>query len=496
MKKALISVSDKNNLISFAKFLIDSGYEIISTGGTYNYLVNNNIPATSVKSFTGFEEILDGRVKTLHPKIHSGILYKRDNPSHVEDIKSIDSEGIDMVVVNLYPFFNKVNSNISFDEKIEFIDIGGPTLLRGAAKNFKHCLPVIDPEDYPLIKEKISSDSLDILTRKYLAGKTFSYISSYDNAIGRFLSDEKYPDTFNLSYKKEFSLRYGENPHQSGAFYTSINDNGFMKSLKKLQGKELSYNNIRDIDAAIKVVSEFTTPACCGVKHNVPCGAALGIDSLDAYKLTYKCDSEAIFGGIVAFNSLVNKDCANEMISTFLEVIIAPSFTDEALEVLSQKKNLRVITYEYSSDSNEVISVSGGLLVQDRDSINSYDLNYVTNLKPSNNDIDDMIFGMKVIKHVKSNAIIIVKNGATISIAPGQVSRIKSAKNAVEWANTGGVLVSDAFFPFSDIVELCKSFNITSIVQPGGSVNDNLSIDKCNELNIPMVFTGIRHFKH
>ncbi|MEG1415773.1 MAG: bifunctional phosphoribosylaminoimidazolecarboxamide formyltransferase/IMP cyclohydrolase [Clostridium sp.] len=496
MKKALISVSNKDNLIPFAKFLVERNYELISTGGTYNYLAENNIPVTSVTSFTGFNEILDGRVKTLHPKIHSGILYKRDNEVHVNDIHSIGSESIDIVIVNLYPFFEKVKSDISFDEKIEYIDIGGPSLLRGAAKNFKHCLPVIDPSDYSDIEYKIANNNLDMDYRKHLASKTFSYISAYDNEIGRFLCEDNSPKILNLSYNKEIDLRYGENPHQKAAFYTSINGDGFMKSLNKLQGKALSYNNIRDIDAAIKVVNEFNNICCCAIKHNVPCGVALGSSPLLAYTKAYNCDSEAIFGGVVAFNSSVDVAAAEEMIKTFLEVIIAPSFTKDALNILSSKPNLRVITYEYSKDDVEVISVSGGLLVQDRDYISEYDLNYVTNLKPSKNDISDMIFGMKVIKHVKSNAIIIVKDGAALSIGPGQVSRIKSAENALNWSKDSGVLISDAFFPFSDIVELCSRFNITSIIQPGGSINDNLSIDKCNELNIPMVFTGVRHFKH
>ncbi|MEG0371085.1 MAG: bifunctional phosphoribosylaminoimidazolecarboxamide formyltransferase/IMP cyclohydrolase [Clostridium sp.] len=499
MKTALISVSDKTGLIPFANFLISNKYEVISTGGTYKFLIENDIKAIEIKDFTGFEEILDGRVKTLHPLIHSGILFKRDDESHVETINKIGSRSIDMVVVNLYPFFEKLSSPISFNEKIEYIDIGGPSLLRGAAKNFTHCVPVMDPNDYENIIEEISiNHSLSFETRKFLAGKTFSYTSVYDSAVSSFLLEDDFPEYFSGSFKKDLNLRYGENPHQRAAFYKSLNKSGSLKNFNQIQGKELSYNNIRDIDIAIKIVNEFEECACCAVKHNMPCGAAVSTTPLSAYEKTYACDSTSIFGGILSFNRKVDFATASKLSETFLEVIIAPGFEKDALALLSRKNNLRLIEANDIPNKNEIeiISVSGGLLLQTIDSKNLNTLDIVTTNSPSSTDIDDMVFGMKIAKYVKSNAILVVKDKQTLGISGGEVSRIGAAQNAIKRAPLGGVLISDAFFPFDDIITLCSEHNITSIVQPGGSLNDSLSIDKCNQLNIPMVFTGIRHFKH
>lgn len=499
MRRALISVSDKTGLINFAKFLVENDYEIISTGGTYKYLLENNINAIEVKDVTGFNEILDGRVKTLHPLIHAGILYKRDDENHVNTMKSLNCTGIDMVVVNLYPFFDNVNSNISFDEKIEFIDIGGPSLIRGASKNFNFSVPVIDPNDYEDITQEINLNGcLSFEKKKYLAGKAFSYTSVYDSAVSSFLLESDFPEYYSSSYKKKSELRYGENPHQTAAFYTSLNSNGALKNFKLLQGKDLSYNNIKDIDVAYKIVNEFEECAVCAVKHNIPCGAAVDSTPLKAYIKTYECDSTSIFGGIVAFNREVDMETAKKLNETFLEVIIAPKFSADSLSILSVKKNLRLIEISFKSNENEVeiSSVSGGLLIQSMDSKTYDSLKVVTNASPSVKDIDDMIFGMKIAKYVKSNAILIVKDKKTIGISGGEVSRIGAAKGALANSSGNGVLVSDAFFPFSDIVALAGEYNITSIVQPGGSIHDTDSINKCNELNIPMIFTGVRHFKH
>lgn len=498
MKRALISVSNKTGIIPFANFLQEIGYEIISTGGTYSYLLENDIKAKEISEITGFKEILDGRVKTLHPLIHSGILYKRDNENHVKTLESLNCDSIDIVVVNLYPFFENVNSDISFGEKVEYIDIGGPSLLRGAAKNFKFTLPIIDPNDYEdIITELKETGEINYDKRKYLAGKTFSYTAVYDSAISNFLLENDFPEFLSGSYKKEMDLRYGENPHQKAAFYTSLNKDGTLKSFTQLQGKELSYNNIRDVDAAIKVVREFDECSCCAVKHNIPCGAAIGNTPLDAYLKAYNCDSTSIFGGVVAFNKEVDGQCAKELSKTFLEVIASPKFSTEALTILKEKKNLRLLEIKNNFlDKTEIVSVSGGLLVQSSNSKIFDKLEVVTNIEPSKDDLDDMVFGMKIAKYVKSNAILIVKDGVTLGISGGEVSRIGAAKNALNMAGAGGVLISDAFFPFEDVVTLANEYNVTSIIQPGGSIHDKASIDKCNELGIPMVFTGIRHFKH
>jgi phosphoribosylaminoimidazolecarboxamide formyltransferase / IMP cyclohydrolase len=499
IRRALISVYNKEGIISIAKFLIERDIEIISTGGTYKHLLENGIKATEVYEVTGFEEMLDGRVKTLHPMIHGGILAVRDNIDHMKSIESRGIKPLDMVIVNLYPFFEKANQDISFEEKVEFIDIGGPTMIRAAAKNFKDVIVVTDVRDYREVMDQINENGdVDYNFRKRLAGKVFNLMSAYDAAISNFLLEEdSYPEYFTASYRKKMDLRYGENPHQSAAYYVSTTKNSAMKNFEQLNGKELSYNNIKDMDIAWKVVSEFDKTVCCAVKHNTPCGVALGNTLKEAFLKTYECDPVSVFGGIVAFNEKVNKQTAEELIKIFLEIVIAPDYEEDALEVLKSKKNLRVVKCEkYSEDKLEVVSVDGGLMVQNTDIDLIGNMSVVTEKQPTNDEIEDMIFGMKVAKYVKSNAIVVVKDGQAKGIAGGQVNRIWAATQALDRAKDGVVLVSDAFFPFGDVVEEAHKYNIKSIMQPGGSLNDQQSIDACNEYGIAMVFTGIRHFKH
>lgn len=499
IKRALISVFDKENILELATSLQKNGVEIISTGGTFKYLKDNGIEVVEISDITGFEEILDGRVKTLHPVIHSGILAIRDNKDHMETISSKGIKPIDMVVVNLYPFFDKVTEDISFEEKVEFIDIGGPTMLRAAAKNFRDVIVLSDTKDYEkIINAMEAKEEVAFEIRKNLAGKVFNLISAYDAAISNFLlGSETYSEYLSVSYKKQMDLRYGENPHQSAAYYVSAAGNGAMKDFQQLNGKELSYNNIKDMDIAWKVVCEFDEIACCALKHNTPCGVAIGHSVLDTYKKTYECDPVSIFGGIVAFNKKVDKETAEELVKIFLEVVIAPEFDEDALEVLKGKKNLRVIRCSnIAEDKIEMVKVDGGILVQSSDDKLIEDIKVVTEKSPTEEEMKDLIFGMKVVKYVKSNAIVVIKDGMAKGIGVGQVNRIWATQEALERAVDGAILASDAFFPFGDVVELAAKYNIKAIIQPGGSVNDQKSIDACNENGISMVFTGIRHFKH
>ncbi|MBW9144260.1 bifunctional phosphoribosylaminoimidazolecarboxamide formyltransferase/IMP cyclohydrolase [Clostridium sp. CM027] len=499
IKTALISVFDKENILELATSLQKNGVEIISTGGTFNYLKENGIKVSEISDVTGFEEILGGRVKTLHPVIHSGILAVRDNEEHMATIKAKGIKPIDMVVVNLYPFFDKVCEEINFQEKVEFIDIGGPTMLRAAAKNFKDVIVLSDTTDYQnIIKKMDAKEEVDLKTRKYLAGKVFNLTSAYDAAISNFLlGEDSYPDYLAVSYKKQMDLRYGENPHQSAAYYISAAGNGAMKDFNQLNGKELSYNNIKDMDIAWKVVCEFDEIACCALKHNTPCGVATGSSVLDTYKKAYECDPMSIFGGIVAFNKKIDKETAEELIKIFLEVIIAPEFDEEALLVLKGKKNLRVIKcLSKAVGTKNIVNVDGGILVQSSDDKLIDDIKVVTKKGPTNDEMKDLIFAMKVVKYVKSNAIVVVKDGVTKGIGAGQVNRIWAAEQSLERAVDATIMASDAYFPFGDVVELAAKYSIKAIIQPGGSINDQKSIDACNENGISMVFTGTRHFKH
>ena len=500
IKRALISVFDKTGILELAQFLSAQGVEIISTGGTYKHLKENGVEVIEIDEITKSPEMLDGRVKTLHPIIHGGILAIRDNEEHMNTIKERGINTIDMVIVNLYPFFQKVREDLSFDEKVEFIDIGGPTMLRAASKNFKDVVVLSDVKDYAeVINQMKENGDVDIKTRRKLAGKVFNLMSAYDGAISNFLlGDEEYPEYLSLSYKKLQSLRYGENPHQSAAYYGATEFDGAMNSFEVLNGKELSYNNIKDLDIAWKVACEFEEEiVCCALKHNTPCGVAVGETVFDSYSKAYACDPISIFGGIVAVNRKVDKQTAEEMIKTFLEIVAAPDFDEDALEVLRTKKNLRVIKCKVKpANKNYVVSVDGGILIQEEDNKLVEDLKVVTEKAPTEEEMKDLIFGMKVVKYVKSNAIVVVKDGKAVGIGGGQVNRIWAASEALERGKEGVVLASDAFFPFGDVVDEAAKYNIKAIIQPGGSLRDQESVDACNKHNISMVLTGIRHFKH
>lgn len=500
MKRALISVFDKNGILEFANFLVNHGVEIISTGGTYKHLKENGVPVIEVAEVTGAPEMLDGRVKTLHPVIHGGILAIRDNAEHMATIKERGISTIDMVVVNLYPFFKKVNEDLTFEEKVEFIDIGGPTMLRSAAKSFHDVVVISDTADYETVMKEMEAGEVTFETKKRLAGKVFNLTSAYDAAISQFLLGDEMPKYLNASYEKLMDLRYGENPHQKAAYYISTTDTGAMKDFDQLNGKELSFNNLRDMDVAWRTVCEFTEPACCGLKHSTPCGAAIGKNVYEAYTKAYECDPVSIFGGIVALNKEVDADTAREMVKIFLEIVIAPSFTDEALEVLRTKKNLRVIKCKHTpQDKINMVKVDGGLLIQDEDLSFTTDYEAVTEKAPTAEEMENLIFGMKVVKHVKSNAIVVVKDMMAVGIGNGETNRIWPTRQAIERAGDkieGAILASDAFFPFRDVVDECAKAGIKAIIQPGGSMRDQESIDACNEHGMSMVFTGMRHFKH
>lgn len=500
IKRALISVFDKTGILDFSKFLAEKGVEVISTGGTYRHLKENGVAVTEVNEVTNFPEMLDGRVKTLHPIIHAGILAIRDNEEHMNTIKERNIETIDMVIVNLYPFFEKVREDLSFEEKVEFIDIGGPTMLRAAAKNFQDVVVISEASDYQAVMTEIKENGdVSYKLRKRLAGKVFNLMSAYDAAISNFMlgDEEEYPEYLSISYKKKQSLRYGENPHQSAAYYVSNEFDGGMNDFEILNGKELSYNNIKDLDIAWKVVNEFEEIACCALKHNTPCGVAIGKTAVEAYTKAHDVDPTSIFGGIVAINKKIDKATAEEMVKIFLEVVAAPEFDEDALEILRTKKNLRVIKCNVKPcDKKFMVTVDGGILVQEEDTKLLEELNVVTEKFPTETEMRDLVFGMKVVKYVKSNAIVTVKNGVAVGIGGGQVNRIWPTMDALRRGEGATILASDAFFPFRDIVDECSKYGIKAIIQPGGSMRDQESIDACNEHGIAMVFTGVRHFKH
>lgn len=501
-KQALISVSDKSNLIPFAQFLITKEYKILSTGGTFKHLQENGVPVTEVKDITGFPEILDGRVKSLHPAIHGGIMARRADANHMQTLEEHQINPIDIVVVNLYPFFTKMNTGLSEAEMIEFIDIGGPSMLRSSAKNFYDVTVLTDVNDYPQVQQEIEdSGTTSLETRRKLAGKVFNLTSAYDAAISTYILNEELPHYLESSYEKVMDLRYGENPHQKAAYYVDKTRNGAMKDFEYLQGKELSFNNIRDMDLAYKVVSEFSEITCCAVKHSTPCGVAMGNSVEEAYEKAYECDPISIFGGIIAFNAEVNKTTAENLNKIFLEIVIAPSFTEDALAIFKSKKNLRIIQVKNSvSDRVSYAKVDGGLLVQSVDNQFSTDLEIVTEKQPTEKQMIDLVFAQKIVKWVKSNAIVVATNGQAFGIGGGQTNRIWAAQQAIERAKRVQtkelVLASDAFFPFRDTVDFAAENGITALIQPGGSLKDQESIDACNEHEIPMVFTGMRHFLH
>lgn len=496
--RALISVFNKNGILPLAKFLESKGVEIVSTGGTFKYLKENGVNVIDVTNVTNFPEMLDGRVKTLHPNIHGGILSIRSNKEHMETISKHNIFPIDYVIVNLYPFFEKVKENLTFEEKIEFIDIGGPSMLRAAAKNFQDVVVISDVNDYDQVINEINTNgSVSLKTKKHLAGKVFNLTAAYDAAISNFLLDEEYPEYLTISYQKKQNLRYGENPHQSACFYGSTTRKGAMNSFDVLNGKELSFNNFKDVDIAWKAVSDFTEPACCALKHNTPCGFAIGEDCYDAYIKAYNVDKMSIFGGIVSFNRTVDAKIANELVKIFLEVIAAPEYTQEALDILKTKKNLRVIKFNSKpTNTHGIVSVDGGIMIQSEDVNQKEEFNIVTDVKPTQQQIKDMLFAQKVVKYVKSNAIVVANNGVAVGIGGGQVNRVWPTEGALKRGVGGTVLASDAFFPFRDVVDIAAKYGIKAIIQPSGSIRDQESIDACNEHKIAMVFTGVRHFKH
>lgn len=509
MKRALISVSDKEGIVGFARDLVQQGYEIISTGNTFKYLQESGIAAYSVESVTQSKEILDGRVKTLHPAVHGGILAKRDSEVHMQTLRDENIETIDLVCVNLYPFKETImKEGVSFAEAIENIDIGGPTMLRSAAKNHRDVIVVCDSSDYAkVVAEMEQHGNVSEETRSYLALKVFNHTAHYDAMITQYLKAYLNTDIaspLTLTYELKQSLRYGENPHQSATYYQDHQRLGYaMTSATALHGKELSYNNIQDGQAALDILREFSQPTAVVVKHMNPCGVASGRDGFEAFSKAYEADPVSIFGGIVAINQTLDTKTAEVLSTIFLEVVLAPDYEDEALALLKRKKNIRILTFPDHKDTSsrkKYTSVPGGLLVQDEDiSDTSASWKAVTHAVIDEQTQKDAEFAAKVVKHVKSNAIVLVKNLQTIGIGAGQMNRIGAAKIACEMAGEkakDSVLGSDAFFPMRDTVDFVSQFGVKAIVQPGGSLKDQESIDACNEYDIAMVFTNERHFKH
>ncbi len=512
VKRALISVSDKSGLVEFARRLAALGVEIVSTGGTAKTLREAGVPVTYISNVTGFPEILDGRVKTLHPKVHGGILALRTE-EHLSQLKEHNITPIDLVVVNLYPFRQTVaKPDVTLAEAIENIDIGGPTMVRAAAKNHAYVGIVVNPARYEQVIAALEQEGeLSDALRLELAREAFAHTAGYDTAIADYLAGVtgntgEFAAQFNISLEKAQDLRYGENPHQKAAFYKDPTVTGAcIANAVQLHGKELSYNNILDANSALELVREFNTPTVVIIKHNNPCGTATANSLVEAYQKALAADPVSAFGGIVALNRTLDAAVASEMAKIFLEAVIAPDFTDEALEILTKKANLRILktgdlTHQ-TRDVLEVRKVNGGLLVQqaDRVVLNPDQLKVVTEKQPSPDEIQELIFAMTVVKHVKSNAIVISKNGQIIGVGAGQMNRVGAARIALEQAGEkakGAVMASDAFFPFRDTIDEAARAGITAVIQPGGSIRDEESIQACNEHGMAMVFTGMRHFKH
>jgi len=513
---ALISVSDKTNIIAFSKVLVEEfGYKILSSGGTAKHLIEANIPVIKVSEFTNSPEILEGRVKTLHPKIHGGILAKRSNKIHLNDIEKNNIDLIDLVVVNLYPFQQKIEANCSWEEAIENIDIGGPSMITSAAKNHNDVSVLVNNNQYEKFIQELRKGTLTSAYKAELALRAFEHTASYDACISKWLVKEKNLES-NIhakTYPFIKNLRYGENPHQKASWY-GLNNIGW-NAAKQLQGKELSYNNLLDLESALSTILEFeydqkqnsstNINAAVILKHNNPCGAALANSLSDAFRKALDCDSTSAFGGIVAFNSNVDLAAAELLSNIFLECVVAPSFDKNALDILNNKKNLRLLQLNKENvkidNKSTFKSISGGILEQDNDN-ESDQLNEwscVTRIKPTSEEFNDLRFSWKICKHIKSNAIVISRNQKTIGIGAGQMNRVGAAKIALDSAKEftkGAVLASDGFFPFSDSVEIANQYGIKSIIQPGGSLRDQESIDMCNKLDISMIFTNKRHFLH
>lgn len=509
-KRALISVSDKSGVVDFAKELVGLGFEIISTGGTKAALEKAGVKTISISDITGFPECLDGRVKTLHPAVHAGLLAMRSNAEHMAQLEKLGINTIDIVAVNLYPFKETISKDgVDFAEAIENIDIGGPTMIRAAAKNYQDVAVIVNPEDYETVVNELKANGgVSLATKKLLSYKVFEHTSVYDTLIATYLRGQlgiEYPQKISFAFEKVQDMRYGENPHQSAAFYrNALPNTACIAEAKQLNGKELSFNNINDTNGAIELLREFKKPCAVAVKHTNPCGVAEGETLLDAYKKAYACDPVSIFGGIVAFNGVVDEELAAELVKIFLEVVVAKGYTDKALEVLKSKANLRVLVIDdidcprkYAEP--DLKRVAGGLLIQQKDTVLFDETKRVTKSDVTESQKADLEFAYKVVKHCKSNAIVVAKDGATLGIGVGQTSRVWAMQQAIEHAGDrvkGAVVASDAFFPFRDCVDLCASAGISGIIQPGGSIRDNDSIDACDENGIAMLFCGNRHFKH
>lgn len=515
--KALISVSDKTGVVEFAKGLVALGWEILSTSGTMKLLKESGVSVTSVSDVTGFPEICDGRVKTLHPKIHGALLARRDIPEHMKELKDNDIDTIDLVCVNLYPFRETIaKPDVTMEDAVEHIDIGGPSMLRSAAKNWESVTVVCNPADYETILSEIKADGNTTReTRLKLSAKAYTHTAEYDMAISTYMRAQAgLPEKLFLEYDLKQELRYGENPHQEAKFFASTVKEPFsLATAEQLNGKELSYNNIQDANATLNIAREFDEPFCVGVKHMNPCGSATGKTIAEAWKKAYEADKTSIFGGIVAANREIDLETAQMLKPIFLEIVMAPSFAPDALELLCTKKNLRVLKVDMSKDNTvrkQYVSMNGGMLVQDRD-INTKPVSAeqcVTEAKPTAEQLADLEFAWKIVKHVKSNAIVVAKNGMTYGVGAGQMNRIGSAEIALKQAQAtlkeegkdimteGLVLASDGFFPFNDCVALAAEYGIKAIVQPGGSIRDEDSVKLADEKGITMLFTGERHFKH
>lgn len=511
MTRALISVSDKKGVIAFAEGLIENGIEIISTGGTKKVLDEAGIPTISIEEVTDFPEMMDGRVKTLHPKIHGGLLGRRDLASHMEAMAASQITPIDFVCVNLYPFKETImKSGVTEEEAIENIDIGGPSMLRSAAKNHQFVTAVVDPADYPVVLSELKElGGTSLATRKKLAAKVFRHTAAYDALIAQYLTGqvaEREPEKLTLTFDRKQDLRYGENSHQKAAFYeTALPESYSIAQAQQLHGKELSFNNIRDADAALRIMREYQEPTVVALKHMNPCGIGSASTIFAAWNAAYEADPVSIFGGIIVLNREVDLPTAEAMHKLFLEIIIAPSFTPESLEVLKTKKNIRLLTVDFtvkdSTYTEETVSVLGGLLVQDEDVAmeEKQDWQVVTDRKPTEKELAAMAFAWRAVKHVKSNAIVLANEHQTVGIGAGQMNRVGSVKIAIEQAGDktkDAVLASDAYFPMDDSVEYAAKHGIKAIIQPGGSIKDKASIDMANKYGVAMVFTGVRHFRH
>ncbi len=510
MKRAFLSVFDKTGVVEFAKGLQSLGFEILSTGGTQRSLEQAGVAVTNVSDITGFPECLDGRVKTLHPNIHAGILAMRDNADHMAQVQKLGVELIDIVAVNLYPFKATIQKDgVTLEEAIENIDIGGPTMLRAAAKNWQDVASIVDPADYERVLAELKSGGVTKQTKFDLCVKVFEHTAAYDALISGYLREQNgggYPEKLTLTYEKVQGMRYGENPHQSAAFYKEpIGTKGTLAEAEQLWGKELSFNNINDTNGALDCLREFDGITAVAVKHANPCGVGSADNLFDAYMKAYSADPQSIYGGILAVNTEIDKKSAEEMAKTFFEIIVAPAFSDDALDVLKTKKNLRIlllpdISAKVKPGAMDIKKPLGGLLVQQPDTLlYEGELKTVTKRVPTEKELEDLKFAWKIVKHIKSNGIAVAKDSQTLGLGPGQVSRVWAAEAALQRAGDavkGAVLSSDAYLPFDDTARLAAQYGISAIIQPGGSIHDEDSIKACDELGIAMVFTGMRHFKH